>query len=44
MVLQHLEPLANRFQIGGKDYVCFSNADNVAAAQVMKKSCDTITQ
>jgi hypothetical protein len=32
------------FQIGGKDYVCFSNADNVAAAQTMKKSCDTITQ
>lgn len=32
------------FQIGGKDYVCFSNADNVAAAQAMKKSCDTITQ
>ena len=30
------------FQIGGKDYVCFSNAENEALARKMKAACDTI--
>jgi len=30
------------FQVDGKDYVCFANADDEAAAKAFKRSCDTI--
>lgn len=30
------------FQIGDKDFACFSNADNEEAARAMKAACDTV--
>ncbi len=33
---------AQMFQIGDKDFMCFSNADNEAAARAFKRSCDTV--
>ena len=33
---------AQMFQIGDKDFMCFSNADNEDAANAMKRSCDTV--
>lgn len=33
---------AQMFQIGDKDFMCFSNADNEDAAKAMKRSCDTV--